>query len=137
MISVFVWAHFQSAWCALVSFLAGVLIDLDHLFDYFSIHRFTFNVRKIYYCCLYMRLKNLYLLLHSYELVALLWIATYVFSLSNTWKAVAIGMTQHIILDQMVNPMKTFGYFIVFRISKGFRSNLIMKKERIRHHGSA
>lgn len=77
-----------------------------------------------------MRLDTLYLVLHSYELTALLWIAIYAFSLSNAWKAAAIGMTQHMILDQLTNPLNTFGYFTAYRMSKGFKKKLLIKETK-------
>jgi len=131
IISAFVWIGFKSFGCAAASFMTGVLIDLDHLIDFYAGHRFTLSIKRIYCACLRIRFKKLYLLLHSYELVIILWIAIYAFSLSNIWKAVAIGMTQHIILDQITNPINTFGYFMTYRILKGFSKELILQKDPI------
>ncbi len=133
IISIFVWSYFQSVWYAAVSFAAGVLIDLDHLIDYYASHPFTANARTIYFACLKMNLKKLYIVLHSYEIIACLWIAIYVFSLENFWKAVAIGLTQHIIFDQIVNPMSKYSYFIVYRIAKGFRRNDLIEEAKLSH----
>lgn len=127
VISAFVWIHFRSFGCAALSFLTGVLIDLDHLFDYFTTYRFTLSFRRIYCACSRARFKRLYLLVHSYEIVILLWIAIYVFSLSNAWKAVAIGMTQHLVFDQLTNPLKRYGYFLTYRVLHGFRKEMIVR----------
>lgn len=75
-----------------------------------------------------MNLKKWFLLLHSYELIALLWGAIWLFSLSDIWKAVAIGFTQHMVLDQILNPINTYGYFLTFRIMKGFNKKSIIKE---------
>lgn len=75
-----------------------------------------------------MNLKRLFLLLHSYELIALFWLVILVFSLGNFWKAVAIGFTQHIIFDQIMNPINIYGYFLTFRIMKGFDKRAILKE---------
>ena len=80
--------------------------------------------------CLDMNLKKLYLVLHSYEFIAILWIAIYLFSLSNIWKAAAIGFTQHIIFDQLVNPIVPFGYFLTYRMIKGFSKKALIKEIR-------
>lgn len=128
-ISVFVWWHLKSAACAVTSFAAGVLIDLDHLIDYYANFRFTLSIRKIYLRCLGMRLKRLYVLLHSYELVIALWAAIYAFRLSDIWKGIAIGFTQHLLFDQITNPLNTFGYFLTYRIVKGFRKEHILHKD--------
>jgi len=130
---VFVGIYFRSAACGFISFLAGFVIDADHLIDYYCVHRFTLNLRKIYYTCLHMRLERMYLLLHSYELAAVFWIVIYYFSLSNVWKAAAIGMTQHIALDALTNPLSGLGYFIIYRMSKGFKIRLLMKG--LKYHG--
>ncbi len=82
-----------------------------------------------------MRLEKMYLILHSYELIALLWIAIFVFSLPKIWTAAAIGMTQHLLLDSFTNPLTSLAYFMTFRIYKGFRLKSIIKRKR--HYGRA
>lgn len=129
IISALVWAYFRSFGCAAISFLAGVFIDLDHLIDYYTQHKFTLKLKRIYCACRRIRFKRLYLLAHSYELIVALWIAIWAFSLSNAWKALAIGMTQHLIFDQITNPINTFGYFLTYRILKGFRKELILQND--------
>ncbi len=78
--------------------------------------------------CLDMNLKRLYLVLHSYEFIAICWCAIYAFSLSNIWKAAAIGLTQHIIFDQLVNPVKPLAYFIIYRMINGFDKKTVLKE---------
>jgi dolichol kinase len=131
IISAFVWIGFRSFGCAAVSFITGIFIDLDHLVDFYSQHKFTLKLKRIYCACLRVRFKKLYLLLHSYEIIAMLWAAICVFSLSNMWKAAAIGITQHIIFDQITNPINTFGYFFTYRVMKGFRKELILHPDLI------
>jgi len=127
-ISIFVWVHFKSIGLAAISFASGILIDLDHFIDYYSNHAFTVNVKRMYDNCVNIRFKKLYLLLHSYEIIALLWIAIYVFSLPNVWKAIAIGFTQHLLFDQITNPINKLGYFLTFRVLKGFNKELIIRR---------
>lgn len=120
--------HLKSIGCALASFISGVFIDIDHLFDYYSNHRtFTLKIQDIYETCAKLNLNKFYILLHSYELIALLWASIYLFSLPNLWKATAIGLTQHLIFDQITNPVYTFGYFITYRMLKGFKKELLLK----------
>jgi hypothetical protein len=125
-VSLFVGIYFKSLGCAVVSFAAGVLIDLDHLIDYYANHKFTWKAKTVYNTCAKMDLRKLYLVLHSYELVAIFWASIYIFSLSNFWKALAIGLTQHLLFDQIFNPIKTLGYFTTYRIIKGFKKELIV-----------
>jgi hypothetical protein len=131
VISFIVWAYFKSFGCALVSFATGVFIDLDHLVDYYANHRFTLSAKRIYCACIRIRFKRLLLLLHSYEILLALWIAIYVFSLSDIWKAAAIGLTQHVIFDQVTNPINTFGYFLTYRMAMGFSRDRIIREMAI------
>jgi hypothetical protein len=127
VIGFFVWLYFKSIPAAIVSFLAGTLIDFDHFFDYYVNHHFTLSIRKVYAASSETDFPRLYLLFHSYELVLILWASIGIFSLGIFWKALAIGLTQHIILDQMTNPVTLPAYFIIYRIVKGF------KKEYVTH----
>ena len=127
-ISALVWVFFKSFGCAAVSFLSGILIDLDHLIDYYANHGFTFKVKAMYGAFHNIRFKKLYVILHSYELIALLWALICLFSLSNIWKALAIGFTQHLIFDQFTNPINKPGYFLTYRISRGFKKESIVNK---------
>lgn len=128
IISILVWAHFKSIRCAVVSFMAGVLIDLDHFIDYYTNYGFSLKIKDIYYIWVDTKLKKLYLFLHSYELIILFWAAIYALSLSNVWKAAAIGLTQHLVFDQITNPLNTFGYFITYRMIKGFNKKLLIRE---------
>ena len=130
IISVLSIAYFSSIGYAAISFLAGILIDVDHIVDYYLNYGLTLDIRKIYNSCLAMNLKRLYLVFHSYELTAFLWAAIYIFSLSMFWQAIALGLTQHVILDQATNPVFTFAYFFIYRAANGFDASLIVKKRK-------
>lgn len=129
VISFAVYSYFRSITCGLVSLICGTFIDLDHLIDYCVSHKFTTDIKSIYRACAETNLKKLYLILHSYELVAILWAAIYIFSLPDIYKAAAIGLTQHIILDQLTNPVKIPGYLITYRIIKNFDTDSLIKKK--------
>jgi hypothetical protein len=132
IISACLWFHFKSFACAAVSFLAGVLIDLDHLIDFYANNRFTLSLKRICCACLRIRFRRLYILLHSYELLLVLWLAIFAFSLSDVWKAAAIGLTQHIIFDQLTNPMTRYGYFLTYRLARRFDKNVIIRSQHLK-----
>jgi len=120
--------YFRSAAAAFTCFLGGVLIDADHLFDYYANNGFTLKARNIYdACCGATGLKKLYLILHSYELLTIFWMVICVMSLGDLWIALAIGMTQHIVVDTMTNPLNPFGYMLTYRIKKGFKKEYILR----------
>ncbi|MDP2913576.1 MAG: hypothetical protein Q8N91_06180 [Candidatus Omnitrophota bacterium] len=111
----------------MISFIAGIFIDLDHIIDHYINNGFTLNPNAVYDACIDIKFKTLYLVFHSYEIVILLWIAIYCFSLSNAWKALAIGITQHVIFDNLTNPMRKLGYFFTYRALKRFRKDLLIR----------
>jgi len=51
-----------------------------------------------------------------------------VMSLGNIWIALAIGATQHMIIDTVTNPINQFGYMLTYRIKKGFKKEFILRK---------
>jgi hypothetical protein len=112
--------------------LTGVFIDIDHVIDYFLNRGSRFNPRDFYNCCMELKLQRLSLIFHSYELVAVLWIAIAAFSPGDIWKAAAIGYTQHIILDMArnmsVGKLEWRTYSFIFRMKNGFRTERITKK---------
>ena len=123
-------SYFKSMSCGVCSFITGVFIDLDHLYDYYREHGFTLNMMDVYRGCSEMNLSKAFLFLHSYELIAFFWVLVLIFSLPNIWIAAAIGLTQHIIFDQIFNPMYKYGYFLSYRIAKGFDIDKIIHRGR-------
>lgn len=130
IISICVWAYFRSIGCALISFAAGVLLDIDHLLDYCANYTFTFRIKTMYEAFMNFKLNRLYIVLHSYEFIALSWVAIFAFGLSDLWKALIIGYTQHVLLDQVTNPVKPLAYFLTYRISRGFKKEDILRLTR-------
>ncbi len=111
-----------------VCFLAGVLIDLDHFCDFFLFHkRSSFNLRKFYASCIEGSLDRLYIFLHSAELIFLLWIAVILGNLNLIWASVAVGVSAHLLLDIVNNNVFPQTYFLIYRLSKGFRAEFFFR----------
>lgn len=87
-------------------------------------------MRAVYRACVDIHFNKLHIFLHSYELLAIFWAVIYLFSLSNVWKSIAIGVTQHIIIDQFTNPIYKRGYFLTYRAFKGFRKDALIIKDK-------
>lgn len=124
---------FSSGMAFCVSFLSGILMDIDHILDYYIQKRITLRMRKIYIWHIKNDYEFLFLYLHSLELVVMLWVAIFVFKLGIFWIALAIGMTQHIILDIFFNPIYTHAYLFLYRLSKGFRKEYILKSTYLKN----
>jgi len=99
------------------------------MLDYYIEYGITLRIKQIYSCYKQRRFSFFMIFFHSFELLFLLWIIISVFKLGIFWIAIAIGLTQHMILDIFGNKdvMYTYGYFLSFRIFKRFRKESIAK----------
>jgi len=119
----------------IIIFISGVFIDLDHIFDYVSNHRFK-DLRSFFRKLYNVEIKKVYLLLHSFEIMIILWVYIIVFSPHEYWTYLAIGFSTHIVLDRLSNPLNPGGYFLLYRVFHGFdREKLIRKSflERVKN----
>lgn len=112
-----------------MSFVAGILIDIDHVLDYYIQKGITLKIKNIYLWHIKTKYKFLFLYLHSLELLAMLWAGIFLFKLGIFWVALAVGVTQHIILDIFFNPINSYAYFLSYRIIKGFKKEYILKND--------
>jgi len=112
---------FKSWTIATVSFFSGVLIDIDHVFDYFLEFRKRFEVKEFFDVHHNRKILFFMAIFHSWELLALLSICAFLMSWNPWIVGTVIGFTQHIILDQIFN--KNFNrliYFFFWRMKNGF-----------------
>ena len=105
---------------AALSFLSGVFIDLDHIYDYLLYSKFKFCLSDFFYTCNNYKLTKFYLLLHSFEILVILWFV-YAFTGSVLLLCFNSGYTLHLLLDQFSNLTRPFSYFHLYRISKSFK----------------
>ncbi len=111
-------------------FLSGIFIDLDHHLDYWLERKeLPLSYKKLCDFCHSDYESKLRLVLHSYELLILLWVSIYYFSLSTVWVGVALGFTTHIICDEIANPVRPLAYFLTYRIKHNFNRRKLLKKE--------
>ncbi len=112
---------FKSWTIATVSFFSGVLIDIDHVFDYFLEFRKRFEVKEFFDVHHNRKILFFMAIFHSWELLALLSICAFLMSWNPWIVGTIIGFTQHIIFDQIFN--KNFNrliYFFFWRMKNGF-----------------
>lgn len=124
--------YFRSLICGAASFFAGVLMDIDHVFDGFLNYGPNLSLVKLYKYCEEVRFKWLTLVFHSYEVIILFWILIFAFSLGKIWVAIAIGATQHLIFDQITNAsiynINSNIYFFTIRLLNGFKRERFYNK---------
>lgn len=112
------------------SLIGGILIDIDHLLDYYIHRGMDFKIRDFFNWCYENQWDTLILFFHSIELMFILWLIISIFNLGIFWIGLAIGISQHIILDIIFNSemINIFSYFFIFRFIKGFRREYIMRR---------
>jgi len=126
-ISGLIYFVFKSPGAFFVSLAGGILIDLDHVYDYYLQEGMTLNIKKIYSWCAEKKHKTIHLFLHSIEFIFMLWACVSLFKLGIFWIAFAVGLTQHIILDILANQIYPYAYFFSYRFIKGFRTERLIK----------
>ena len=120
----------KSTGALLACFLSGIFIDLDHHVDYFLARKeITFNYRKFVDYFKNDRRSKLYLFLHSYEGLCILWFCIFYFSMGNIWIGIAIGFTTHMICDEIFNPIHPLSYFMTYRVKHKFNRKAFYKRK--------
>ena len=133
-ISGLLYLVFKSSAAFFASLIGGVLIDMDHLLDYYLQEGVSaFRLKSIYLWCSEQKFKFTYLFLHSIELIFLIWCIISLFKLGVAWIAMAVGLTQHLLLDILLNKGKiySYSYFLSYRISKGFKKEGLLRQTGI------
>lgn len=117
------------SWGALwACFLSGILIDVDHYLDYFIHRKAIPGYRKLVDFLRHDHRSRIFLFLHSYEILALIWLSVFLFDLSPVWLGIAIGSTVHVFCDEIVNPIKPMAYFLSYRFKNKFDRKCFLKK---------
>jgi hypothetical protein len=112
---------------ALAAFLAGWLIDLDHIFDYIQAHGWKMSWSHVNEARHEKYSGKLYLPLHSYELLALFFLLFRGGSRQPFRVGVSLSILVHLLLDQRFNPSRrTSTYFLTHRIRKRFDASEIL-----------
>ena len=105
------WGVTQSVGAAALAFGVGVLMDADHVYDYYH-----WYVKR--------RRDKIYVLLHAWE-YSIAGLALALFLSHPLLLAAALGHLAHVITDQIHNRPSRFGYSIVYRAINGFEAEAI------------
>ena len=108
----------------IVSFLSGVLVDIDHVVDYLRQHPASYDIVHFFKTCEEYRLKRVYLWFHSIEFLALIGVVTYL-TRSICLMGFMLGLAQHLAFDIIFNRGFSWTYFLVFRWKHGFRGEKV------------
>lgn len=118
----------QSVPMAIASFISGVLIDLDHVFDFLVFSKEKFSIKGFFSWCYDTKWERVTLLFHSYELYLALGIIVYFYP-NKILIGVLFGSGLHLILDQIGNRIHgryPMFYFLTYRCFVGFRKSKLL-----------
>lgn len=138
-----IWFFSKSLYGAIICFVSGTAIDIDHILDYAVRYGWNFNLPKqLLRACIReekscikrenfkgkAELRKVYFIFHSIEIALILWILSWqtnnIYILSG-----ALGYSVHLILDYIGNQGDFKFYFIAWRIAKGFKSELLLPEK--------
>ncbi|MDD5438845.1 MAG: hypothetical protein PHS37_01505 [Candidatus Omnitrophica bacterium] len=122
------YAYSRSWGYAATAFFFGVFIDLDHLIDFFREHSWR-DIGKFIDVMVYVDLRQLWLLFHSLELLLALWGAIVIFRLNGYWISAAQGLSLHMLLDIIGNPIGIRGYWFLYRLNVGFKTEKLILRD--------
>lgn len=117
--------------------LGGLLIDLDHLIDYFL--AFGFNFKLGYFANGYQFIKSdkVYVLFHGWEYVIILFGAVYIIKnlkLKSLVFTLAMGAFFHLSADVLINNTSVKFYSIIFRAKNDFEIERMATPEEWQKH---
>jgi hypothetical protein len=126
-ISLAGYMRYRSRPAAFASFLAGWLIDVDHIVDYVHAHGWKLNWGRFNEASHEKYSGKLYLFLHSYELLALFYFLFRGPKRQPYRVGITLSVLTHLLLDQKCNPCrKASTYFLTDRIRKRFAADRIL-----------
>ncbi len=115
-----IWAATGSTTAAGIALGVGVVMDVDHLYDYY---------RR------YLKRQDgkIFVLFHAWEYsLAGLAVWAFVFP-SPLLLGAVLGHLAHVSTDHVANHLSRFGYFVVYRIAKGFDAAYIRPANNTGH----
>lgn len=107
-----------------IFFAAGsILIDLDHLVDYFLYYKSKFNLQDFLNSS-YLKSGRVYIFLHSWEIIFGLFILGTI-SKRLELLILVLGATIHLFIDNLQRK-NIFSYFLIYRIIKKFQVKVLL-----------
>jgi hypothetical protein len=110
------WAVTTSPYSMVAAVITGLMVDVDHLLEYY-----WWFVKEDH--------SRVWYLLHSYELVVPAFLAGYLSGWDPMVLGVSLAFLGHLITDQLANPVAPLTYFFTYRALKRFRRRDIVRTE--------
>jgi len=120
---------FKNLLGAFICFLVGILIDIDHFFDYVMDTGWNLNLKQFFHYSYGAKYEQSYLFLHAYEHLLLIVIIIVISNYNIFIIAAGVGFTQHLIFDHIFNPVKPMAYFLTYRLKNRFSKQCLLKDD--------
>ncbi len=115
----------------LLSLGFGVLVDLDHLLDYwYSEKRICFDAREFMATRYWRKSGRIFILFHGFEYLPLLFLLWQGLKGRRWAMAATSAMASHVLADHFVNDLKPLGYFVLYRLAHRFRASEIIDRPK-------
>jgi len=121
-VSAGVYAASRSWTLTSLSWIAGVLIDVDHVLDYLVTQKRLDPYPMMFKHFDRQRSKKCYLWLHGFEWIPVIGLLSWTLGQPLAGSAILMGYSQHLLLDQWANGLHPLFYFLTFRAANGFEA---------------
>jgi len=125
LVAFFIWRAFKDKKAALIAFLVGIFLDIDHWFDYFAWFGLKINLRDFFNVASYIHPSGkVFIPFHAWEwLIPLFFVGKLLgrkLKIRNLEWVIVSAFTLHLIWDQISVSPHPLGYFFFYRLTHGF-----------------
>jgi len=118
---IIIYIFFKSWQLAFLAFFSGILIDLDHLVDYFLVYKTNLEAKKFLAGHQFLESKKAYVFLHGWEWIIIILLVGFLTGFMRPAIAMALGILGHLIVDQTLGfKHEPLFYFLTYRFIKKF-----------------
>jgi hypothetical protein len=126
------WAKSRDPWTMVLSLVFGVLVDLDHVIDYwYSEGRICFDLHTFLRTRYWRKKGRLFIFFHAFEYLPLVFLVWQALKGRKWAVAATVAMSSHVLADHLVNELRPLGYFILYRLAHGFRAEELIDWQRV------
>lgn len=131
--------YFNRSWQGTIAgFVGGVLIDLDHVIDYWAEFGWRFNIWEFLQGGQYLASGQIHTWFHAWEylpvLIAVAWLLRRHRTAAAVIAALAAGAFVHLVTDCLVNNYPPRNYSLAYRIGVDFRVESLLNEEQYRRY---
>jgi len=121
----FIWRIFKDKKAALIAFLVGIFLDIDHWFDYFAWFGLKINLRNFFNVTSYIyQAGKVYIPLHGWEWLPIFWLTGKLIGRKIRMRglewAISLSVLGHLLWDNFCFYHHPLAYSFFFRLFTNF-----------------